>query len=77
MIDGDFLTTAEAARRLGRSSSTILSHISRRRIRPPSLRFGPDYVWTRADVEAARVALATRRPAGRPRNAVPAGAIEE
>jgi hypothetical protein len=66
MLDG-YRSTREAAELLGCPAGTLLMLIFRGRLAPPARRFCAGYVWTDADLDAARHALASPRPAGRPR----------
>jgi hypothetical protein len=58
-------TTKEAARQLGLSAAALRAHIAACNVTPPKRRAGLMFLWTRAEIEAARLALnvpGRRRP---------------
>jgi excisionase family DNA binding protein len=69
----DILTTAEAARSLGFSKIHFYQLLHRGVVKYPAGKFGAYYLWTEADVEAAREACARRPRPGRPRKATALG----
>lgn len=69
-MSADFLTTAEVARALGIHLLTLYQLLHRGEVPYPPRRVGTCYLWTPADLEAARAARARRRRTGRPRKEV-------
>jgi excisionase family DNA binding protein len=61
------LTTAQAARALGTSLSTLYRLLCDGRLPYPAWRVGTSYLWTSADMERLRAAYALIPSAGRPR----------
>lgn len=58
-------TTREVAGELGISTAALRAHIGTGNVAPPKRRAGLMFLWTRAEIEAARVALSVpgrRRP---------------
>ena len=58
-------TTKEAARQLGVAAAALRAHIAAGNVTPPKRRAGLMFLWTRAEIEAARLALSVpgrRRP---------------
>ena len=58
-------TTKEVAEQLGISAAALRAHIATGNVLPPKRRAGLMFLWTRAEIEAARLALnvpGRRRP---------------
>ena len=58
-------TTKEAAKQLGVLAAALRAHIAAGNVVPPRRRAGMMFLWTRAEIEAARLALSVpgrRRP---------------
>ena len=58
-------TTKEVAKRLGISAAALRAHIATGNVLPPRRRAGLMFLWTRVEIEAARLALSVpgrRRP---------------
>jgi hypothetical protein len=66
------LKTPAVARELGISYQTLRNLLRRDQINPhPQRDSSLDFIWFPEDIERARVAVATRRKAGRPKTSKP------